>query len=407
MRGQTVPPGNKAQMTFVPEPNLASVVLSRLSSRPKSTGTDLRKGRGLRWQFPRGILYDHPTKPRRFVANEKARDDPRWWHSLVRGAGLVASRKFVANDFWNFEVIGLLESLYHRAVCLEPFRAELETRWTELSHDQTHPVEFHPSNFWFLNHGVELEYLPGLTDLYWSPDTPWSKVWEDFQPRASIGPNVGSYDLEDFPQFSAPRYCYRGEPSTFGEYISRGVIERDVAWPTHWEFYPNEPRLVSPVEANLANSNLELRYPVQLPTGPLACWNNLRRAIVLGGHPAPSLVKWLGDYLSLLNWVERQPEALWSDFVPPYFLWEDPYGRVLPGKVVLGLFAPAEYKGRAEGLIAMVRGWTRCLLFSLPQLNEPKLTCLLNRLLDTPVEPSAATVLWESALKHTRFATLA
>lgn len=160
--------------------------------------------------------------------------------------------------------------------------------------------------------------------------------------------------------------------------------------------------MVSPSEVNLRKPRLELRYPVPLPTGPLACWSNLRRVLTLGGHSATSVAEWLNEYLNLLCWVAEQPEDLWSDFLPPYFLWEEPLGKVLPSKVVLGLFAPADYKDRDEGLKAVVLGWTRCLMFSLPLLDEAELVGLLNQLLDHPVDPSTATHLWRGALKKTR-----
>lgn len=386
-------------MTFVPEPNLASVVLSRLSRSPRKQEPD----KATCWQFPMGNLYDHPTKPARFIANERARNDLRWWRSILRGEGLPASPKFTSNDFWNFEVVGLLQSLYHRAVDLAPFHAELEAWWLRLSHGQSQPVEFHPSNFWFLNQRDDLEYLPGLTNLYWSPSAPWSEVWVDFQARAPIGPLVGGYNLENFPEMPAPRYWYRGEPASFAEYVSRGVIQRELGWPKHWEAFSGGPRFVTPMDATSTNFHLELRYPVRLATAPLTCWMNLRRVISFGGHTPGALVEWLNGYLSLLGWVAEQPEDLWSDFLPPYFLWEEPLGKVLPSKVVLGLFAPADYKERAEGLQAMVRAWARCLLYSLPQLGEPEMVSLLNQLLDQPVEPKAAMPLWEIALQRSRF----
>lgn len=389
-------------MTFVPEPNLASVVISRLSRSSKKQAPD----KATCWQFPTGTLYDHPTKPARFIANERARNDLRWWRSILRGEGLPASPKFISNDFWNFEVVGLLQSLYHRAVDLEPFHTELEAWWHRLSDGQSQPIEFHPSNFWSLNRREDLEYLPGLTDLYWPPTTHWSEVWGDFRARAPIGPIVAGYGLETFPEIPAPRYWYRGEPLSFAEYVDRGVIRRELSWPRHWEFYLGDPRFVTPATANPTDSHLELRYPVHLPTAPLTCWTNLRRVISLSGHTADAIAEWLNGYLTLLGWVAEQPEELWSDFLPPYFLWEEPLGKVLPSKVVLGLFAPADYQSRTEGLHAMTRAWARCLLYSLPRLDEPELLNLLNQLLDHPVDPNAALHPWQTALRRSRFSKL-
>ena len=138
-----------------------------------------------------------------------------------------------------------------------------------------------------------------------------------------------------------------------------------------------------------------------LPTAPIMNWTNLRRVLTGGSHSPTEAANWLTAYLERLVWVAQQDQQIWADFLPPYFLWENPGGPTLPSKMVIGLVAPVSFTIAEDGLRAMVAAWNRCLLFSLPILDEPSLVNLVNQFLEAPVAPRQALELWREALSRT------
>lgn len=219
-------------MLFVPEPPLSSLFLPSKSS----THTEERP-LGRCWSLPRGVIYDHPTRHARFIANAKARADLNWWRSVLATDGLPEVTSLVANDFWNYEMAAMLSPLVGHSV---PDEGEIEVWWRRLSSSRRQLVEFHPLNFWHLNRHPELTYWGGLTECYWCPQTPWAEIWRDFQRRASWGLSAQSYFLDEFPDLPAVRYSWEPICETFRAYLTRNVILREHCWPRSWEKCRNE-----------------------------------------------------------------------------------------------------------------------------------------------------------------------